>query len=35
MKGIEKTYFQSLHQLATTLNSAHSPEDIIRYCEQY
>jgi GAF domain-containing protein len=26
----EKTYFQSLYQLATTLNSARSPEDILR-----
>jgi len=30
MEGIEKTYFHSLYQLATTLNSAHSPEDILR-----
>ena len=29
MEGIEKTYFQSLYQLATTLNSARSPEDIL------
>ncbi len=30
MEGIEKTYFHSLYQLATTLNSARSPEDILR-----
>ncbi len=30
MDGIEKTYYQSLYQLAATLNSAHSPEDILR-----
>jgi GAF domain-containing protein len=30
MEGIEKTYFQSLYQLAATLNSARSPEDILR-----
>ncbi len=29
MEGIEKTYFHSLYQLATTLNSARSPEDIL------
>ena len=29
MEGIEKTYFQSLYQLATTLNSARSPEAIL------
>ena len=29
MEGIEKTYYQSLYQLATTLNSAHSHEDIL------
>ena len=30
MEGIEKTYYQSLYQLAATLNSAHSPEEILR-----
>ena len=30
-EGIEKTYYQSLYQLAATLNSAHSPEDILRF----
>jgi len=30
MEGIEKTYFHNLYQLATTLNSARSPEDILR-----
>jgi GAF domain-containing protein len=30
MEGIEKTYFHSLYQLATTLNSARSPQDILR-----
>ena len=30
MEGIEKTYFQSLYQLVSTLNSARSPEDILR-----
>ena len=29
MEGIEKTYFQSLYQLATMLNSARSPEVIL------
>lgn len=28
---IEKTYYQSLYKLATTLNSAQSPEDILRF----
>ncbi len=30
MEGIEKTYYQSLYQLAATLNSAQSPEKILR-----
>jgi GAF domain-containing protein len=31
MEGdIEKTYYQNLYKLAATLNSAHSPEDILR-----
>ena len=30
MEGIEKTYYQSLYQLAATLNSARSPENILR-----
>ena len=30
MERIEETYYQSLYQLAATLNSAHSPEDILR-----
>lgn len=30
MEGIEKTYYQSLYRLAATLNSARSPEDILR-----
>jgi signal transduction protein with GAF and PtsI domain len=30
MKQREKTYYQSLYQLATILNSARSPEDIVR-----
>ncbi len=29
MEGVDKTYFQSLYELATTLNSARSPEDIL------
>jgi signal transduction protein with GAF and PtsI domain len=29
MEGIEKNYFHSLYQLATTLNSARSPEEIL------
>jgi len=29
MEGIDKTYFQNLYQLATTLNSALAPEDIL------
>jgi GAF domain-containing protein len=29
MEGIEKTYFQSLYQLVSTLNSARSHEDIL------
>jgi GAF domain-containing protein len=30
VEGIEKTYYQSLYQLAATLNSARSPENILR-----
>jgi GAF domain-containing protein len=30
MEEIEKTYYQSLYQLAATLNSAQSPEKILR-----
>jgi GAF domain-containing protein len=30
-EGIEKTYYQSLYELAATLNSAHSPQDILRF----
>ncbi len=30
MEAIEKTYYQSLYQLAATLNSARSPENILR-----
>ena len=30
MKQREKTYYQDLYQLATILNSARSPEDIVR-----